>query len=549
MPELNYEKAILRVKQTLNSWQHRYLTPIGKITVIKTLILSKFTHLFLSVSTPPHLINTLNKLLFSYIWDGKPDKINRQQICKKISDGGLAMIHVYNFERSLKIRWVKHIISGRNCAWLTLLNHEIKDLNKLALLGGDWLNHRISNLNPFWKTVFSYFMELCRKVKVHSRQDIVSSSLWFNTHIGTDNLFFPDWFKHGIYSIGDIIHTNGNILSLPEMKNRYNFSINFLNYFTVKKVLQNFITLYQQSNTFGFQRPFIPFHIKDLLLPGSGHKSVYFQLQQKINKPRKNELKWCLELDIVQDNDFWKQVYKICFCAINDNEYIWFQYRILYRILGVNELLVKMENAENDTCRLCHCHVESPTHLFSECTVTNALWNNVVSWIETKISIKLHLDKISKTLGYLEQDNFFWPLNFFLTITRYYIFTCAYKHQDPNIYCLHLFIYLFGVLRRFQHCTGHITTGSWKGRGNQYIEFARVVYCKLPTNGKQLPAFPLKAVTGIEPPTSEVGGKSVQNTMKQKFFEQEMLSRVNNTNERFEKTWSRWCKILKNDTQ
>ena len=60
-------------------------------------------------------------------------------------------------------------------------------------------------------------------------------------------------------------------------------------------------------------------------------------------------------------------------------------------------------------------------------------------------------------------------------------------------------IYLFGVLRRFQHCTGHITTGSWKGRGNQYIEFARVVYCKLPTNGKQLPAFPLTAMTGIEP--------------------------------------------------
>ena len=26
-------------------------------------------------------------------------------------------------------------------------------------------------------------------------------------------------------------------------------------------------------------------------------------------------------------------------------------------------------------------------------------------------------------------------------------------------------------------------TGSWKGRGNQYIQFARVVYCKLPTNG------------------------------------------------------------------
>ena len=50
-----------------------------------------------------------------------------------------------------------------------------------------------------------------------------------------------------------------------------------------------------------------------------------------------------------------------------------------------------------------------------------------------------------------------------------------------------------------QHCTGHITTGSWKGRGNQYIQFVRVLYCKLRANGKQLPAFPLEAVPGIEP--------------------------------------------------
>ena len=64
-----------------------------------------------------------------------------------------------------------------------------------------------------------------------------------------------------------------------------------------------------------------------------------------------------------------------------------------------------------------------------------------------------------------------------------------------------LFIYLFGVLRRFQHCTGHITTGSWKGRGNQYTQFVRVLYCKLPTDGKQLPALPLEAMMGIEPRT------------------------------------------------
>ena len=31
------------------------------------------------------------------------------------------------------------------------------------------------------------------------------------------------------------------------------------------------------------------------------------------------------------------------------------------------------------------------------------------------------------------------------------------------------------------------------------MQFIKVLYCKLLTNGKQLPAFPLQAVTGIEP--------------------------------------------------
>ena len=51
-------------------------------------------------------------------------------------------------------------------------------------------------------------------------------------------------------------------------------------------------------------------------------------------------------------------------------------------------------------------------------------------------------------------------------------------------------------------------TGSLKGKGNQYIEFARVVYCKLLTNGKQLPLSHLSPY-GDRSPASEVGGESV----------------------------------------
>ena len=101
-----------------------------------------------------------------------------------------------------------------------------------------------------------------------------------------------------------------------------------------------------------------------------------------------------------------------------------------------------------------------------------------------------------------------------------YFLNPSYNHD--------LLIYLFGVLRRFQHYTGHIV---WTvpvqsdrlnsalspvvygdialsintqynittGIGNQYIQLVKVLYCKLPTNGKQLPAFPLKVRPGSEP--------------------------------------------------
>ena len=75
------------------------------------------------------------------------------------------------------------------------------------------------------------------------------------------------------------------------------------------------------------------------------------------------------------------------------------------------------------------------------------------------------------------------------------------KHRSLNVKqedLWNLFIYL-GFCVAFNTVQSHITMGSWKGRGNQYIQFVRVLYCKLPTNGKQLPAFPLQAVTGIEP--------------------------------------------------
>ena len=52
MDEINYNLALIKVKKTIAFWKKRSLTPLGKITVIKTLILSKLNHLFTSIPLP-----------------------------------------------------------------------------------------------------------------------------------------------------------------------------------------------------------------------------------------------------------------------------------------------------------------------------------------------------------------------------------------------------------------------------------------------------------------------------------------------------------------
>ena len=62
MIPLNYDKYIKQTKETIKHWNKRYLTPLGKITVIKTFIFSKFIHLFTTLPSPsPNITDSINK--------------------------------------------------------------------------------------------------------------------------------------------------------------------------------------------------------------------------------------------------------------------------------------------------------------------------------------------------------------------------------------------------------------------------------------------------------------------------------------------------------
>ena len=77
--ELNYQEKLSQIEKELKQWSKRILTPLGRITILKTLIISKLNHLFISLPNPSdEIINTLQKQFFSSIWQSSTDRIKRE---------------------------------------------------------------------------------------------------------------------------------------------------------------------------------------------------------------------------------------------------------------------------------------------------------------------------------------------------------------------------------------------------------------------------------------------------------------------------------------
>ena len=95
MLELNFKSKIMQINRELKQWSKRMLTPFGRITVIKTLLISKLNHLFIALPNPSEeTINKLHVNFFHFIWKSNVDRINRDILMQDYEFGGLKMINI-----------------------------------------------------------------------------------------------------------------------------------------------------------------------------------------------------------------------------------------------------------------------------------------------------------------------------------------------------------------------------------------------------------------------------------------------------------------------
>ena len=88
-------------------WLKRQITPLGRVAVLKSLILSKIIHLWMLLNPPDNLVNELQKTVFQFVWNRKQDRISRKIAFRSIAKGGLGIPNTKTYINALTLIWIK----------------------------------------------------------------------------------------------------------------------------------------------------------------------------------------------------------------------------------------------------------------------------------------------------------------------------------------------------------------------------------------------------------------------------------------------------------
>ena len=120
---LSYNEKLEKVKEILRCWNYRRLTLIGKITVIKSLAVSQLVYLLSPLCSNYKVLNEINDLLYTFLWNGKGDKIKQKVMINDFGLGGLKMIDISSFNKSLKITYLDNNNKGK---WKIFFDKDLK---------------------------------------------------------------------------------------------------------------------------------------------------------------------------------------------------------------------------------------------------------------------------------------------------------------------------------------------------------------------------------------------------------------------------------------
>ena len=397
--EINLELKIVKIKKLIRTWSTRKLSPYGKVVIVKSLLLSKITHILLSLPTPNEMtIKKIEKIFYSFIWSDKPAKFSKYILEADISEGGLKLHNLSLFDKALKLGWLKRYLTS-NGKWKAFL--DMDDFHDIFNYGPDFIERMSEIIQlPFWRNVLDGLRLLFKSAVCKELSLVCSTPLWYNNILRLP--IKPNWLRMGITTISDVLNDRCQFFSLEEFQSRYNLNTNFLEYggfvLTLKLFLDN-----SEKPSINVTRPQNCLLNTILCRDSKGVSLLYKTLISKRGDILQNICqKWYNKGDIILDPYEVKNSLLKTNRMIDDVHLKYTQFRTLHYRYYTNDVLVKCRIKESDTCSICGIDKDSNHHMLIACDRVQGLWSNVEAWIRSLGMIYYHLTDRKKILGDLE---------------------------------------------------------------------------------------------------------------------------------------------------
>ena len=447
---LNFQEKIEKMRNCLGAWALRRLSLIGKISVIKSLVVPQIIHILSPLQSNPQIINEINVLFFNFLWNGKGDKIKRDVVIRDYPDGGLKMLDIISFNKALKIVWIeKYLDENSKGKWKLFIDAELEPLGGPVVLNN--LNKAdttkvAKGLSPFLKEVLEIWAELNYQDKITSLDSFLAQSLWHNSliRIMDKPIFYKKWYQSGISCANQFIKEKPNLFfSRKEFEHMHNITVFPLAFCGIISTLKALWRNQARHSTGNVEEQATS--VTDILKSKKPNKLAYQKfLQYKSTSPIPSQKKWSNLIQEYHDIN-WNNAYRLALKCTNSTKLIEFHFRLLHRVLATNTVLAKMGFRNDNKCTFCGKDPEKILHLFWYCNKTQVFWDHLSSFLHQHNILPQNCGLSKLTALGLRPDSSRNNriVDYISLLARFYIWICRSKERKPTLesFCSYLKLY------------------------------------------------------------------------------------------------------------
>ena len=415
------------------TWNWRGLTLLGKIQIIKSFAIPKILYRLSLVSTNKTFVKEVNQVLYNFVWKGK-DKVKRLALINSVENGGLNMPHIESLIDTQRIVCIKKYLGDSPCSWKIILDHYLHKVGGSLLFHCNFEYTKLPlDLPDYYRECLATWTKLTAS-PVSSMDEIVNQILWNNKFIciGQKSVFNRKLFSLGLHKVGDLFN---EIYIKPHttLQNLNAVDFLFLNglYDCLppewKKVMTNDPPSVLIKINHIWDDVFLYSSNDALLLSELSSKKIYNILVSKISISPSAKKKFEDSYASTEQALDWKRIYSNAFrCAI-DTKTREFQYKILNRILPLNDFLFKIGKSNSPLCSFCQSSEENMSHFFFHCPLVANFWQSVKHLLGGYELIEREV-----ILGITDTVENVFLKNHLILLGKQHIFRCKHNNSLPS---------------------------------------------------------------------------------------------------------------------